>query len=350
MSLRNALRLVALLAVSLAGGTVLAQQPDINGTWQGKMAIDANTSLTIQFVFSKRPDGSYGALLNSPDNGAIKNVAASAVTYGGGMLNVQVASLSGSYAGSLKDGKFDGRWTQQGSTLPLVLAPYTKPVIAKAGRDLLTGSWGGPMNIPGIGPLTLIVRFKEEKGELGGTIAVQEQGGQETPVSDLELNGDKVTFRVPRGGAEFTGTVANGVIDGNWKQPQPMFQPNGLKVALRKGEFKPPVYPLKLTNEQYVKLSGRWQGKMAVPQAPNGSLTVIFRIETNESNQYVGYTDSPDQGGRGIPMAEAMLEGDKVTFKVPVLRAEYTGTLAGKTINGTLTQGGQPRELNLAKQ
>ncbi len=350
MSLRNAFRAVALLAAALVGGAAFAQQPDINGTWQGKMAIDASTSLTIQFIFTKRPDGSYAALLNSPDNGAIKNVAASAVTFGGGMLNVQVASLSGSYAGSLKDGRFDGKWTQQGSTLPLVLAPYVKPVIAKAGRDLLTGSWGGPMNVPGLGTLTLVARFKEEKGELVGTFSVQEQGGQEVPISDLELNGDKVSFRVPRGAAQFTGTLANGVMDGNFKQPSPLFGPDGLKVALKKGDFKPPVYPLKLSNEQFVKLSGSWEGKLAVPQAPNGSLTVIFRIEANASNQYVGYADSPDQGGRGIPMTEASLEGDKVTFKVPAIAADYSGTLAGKTINGTLTQGGRPLPLSLARK
>src|ERR1700734_82003 len=118
------LRIMLLLA-TLATGQAFAQQ-DLSGPWQGKLVVDAKTNVTIQFTFTKHPDGSYGVLVNSPDNPAIKNVPASSVSYSAGQLKLNVAALSGSYAGTLKDGKFDGQWTQQGGTLPLVLSPYQK--------------------------------------------------------------------------------------------------------------------------------------------------------------------------------------------------------------------------------
>ena len=116
----------------------LFAQTDLTGTWQGKLAIDQKTTMAIQFILTRQADGSYKAVVNSPESGAIKNVPASAVKLAGGKLTIDVASLSGSYAGTVGKGTITGEWKQPGSTLPLVLTPYKKPEVrelqALAGR------------------------------------------------------------------------------------------------------------------------------------------------------------------------------------------------------------------------
>jgi hypothetical protein len=66
-------------------------QADLTGTWQGKLAISPNEKMTVQFIFTKQADGSYKAVLNSPDTGGIKNVAANSVKYAAGKLTIDVA-------------------------------------------------------------------------------------------------------------------------------------------------------------------------------------------------------------------------------------------------------------------
>src|SRR5579862_3316082 len=105
-----------LLAVvfTLFMGASPAQQAapaqELSGTWQGKLQVDPKTAMTIQFLFAKKPDGTYSAILNSPDNGSISNLAADSVSWKGGVLSLQVPSLSGSYAGTLSGGSINGQW------------------------------------------------------------------------------------------------------------------------------------------------------------------------------------------------------------------------------------------------
>ena len=101
-------RILALLVTLFMSGAAVAQQAaptsELAGTWQGKLQIDPKTSMTIQFVFAKKPDGTYSAVLNSPDNGNINNLAADSVSWKAGTLSLQVPSLSGSFAGTLAGG------------------------------------------------------------------------------------------------------------------------------------------------------------------------------------------------------------------------------------------------------
>jgi hypothetical protein len=344
--MKTCLRFLGMLAV-LVAGPAFAQQ-ELAGTWQGKLAVDPQTSLTIQFIFTKKPDGTYSAVVNSPDNPAIRNIAASSVSYSAGALKVDVKDLSGSYAGSIKDGKFDGKWTQAGSALPLALAPYQKPVLAKSAVDALNGSWHGPVTVPG-GKVTFVFRFKtDDKGELQGTLVLPEQGA-DLPMTDIELANNELKFKVPRAAGEYVGKLSNGAIDGTWKQGGAANPNPGLQVSLKKGEYNAPVAALSLSPEAFATLSGKWQGQLQPPNAPK-AFTVILRIEKNAAGQVVGFFDSPDQGAKGIPVAEASFAANKLTLKLPALRGEYVGELAGKTIKGNWTQMNTPLPLTLTKQ
>ena len=321
-----------LLFATLVTGQAFAQQ-DLSGPWQGKLAVDAKTSLTIQFTFTKHPDGSYGVVLDSPDNANIKNVPASAVSFTGGQLKLNVASLSGSYSGSLKDGKLDGQWTQPGGTLPLVLSPYQKPVLSKAAMDTLTGAWHGPVQIPGVS-LTFVAKFtRDAKGELTGSLAVPEQGGQELPMSDIQFADNKLDFKIPRVGGEYKGDFANGAITGTWTQPG---APAPAAVIFKKGDVAKPVFPLKLSAESFAAVAGKWSGKLQGPGG--GAITIVMRFEVNSGGQYVGFVDSPDQGAKGLPIAEADLTAGKLTTKMNTPPAQFEGMLSGKTLTGKWSQ------------
>ena len=329
---------IVLLLATLACGQAFAQQ-DLSGPWQGKLAVDAKTTLTVQFTFTKHPDGTYAAVLDSPDNAAIKSVPVSPVSFSGGTLKMSVASLSGSYVGTLKDGKFDGHWTQPGGTLPLVLSAYQKPVLTKAAISTLVGAWNGPIPVPGP-KVTFLIRFKlNDKGEMTGTLSVPEQPERGEPaLSDITFTDNTLEFQVgaPGGAFKYHGTYANGVITGTWLQAGA--PPPGMAIALKRGDVAATVYVLKLSGPAFASIAGKWTGKLSGPQG--GSITLVMRFEVNGGGQYVGFIDSPDQGAKGIPIADVSVAAGKLTAKLNAPPAQFDGTLSGKTIVGQWTQTG----------
>ncbi len=333
------LRILLLLA-TVAWGPAFAQQ-ELSGPWQGKLAVDAKTTLTVQFTFSKHPDGSYSAVLDSPDNTAIKNVPVNSVSYSAGTLKMNVAALSGSYVGTLKDGKFDGHWTQPGGILPLVLSAYQKPVLTKTAINTLVGAWNGPIPVPG--KFTFLLRFKlNDKGEMTGTLSVPESPERgEPPLQEISFSDNILEFQVPAPGGTFKyhGTYANGVITGTWLQANA--PPPGMAIALKRGDVAATVHVLKLSGPAFASVAGKWTGKLTGPQ---GSITVVMRFEVNAAGQYVAFIDSPDQGVKGIPIAEASVVAGKLTTKTNAPPAQFEGSISGKTITGQWMQGppGQP--------
>ena len=109
--------LILLASVFLTSN--VSASDDITGTWQGKLVPAPGSELDIQFVITKGDDGSYSVVLNSPDQGAIKDIKASSVVFDSGKLTLDVTDLSGAYEGVLKDGKFEGNWKQEGELIPV---------------------------------------------------------------------------------------------------------------------------------------------------------------------------------------------------------------------------------------
>jgi len=335
-------------AATAAAAPASPSSTDLTGTWQGKLQAAPNTSITIQFIFARKPDGSYTATLTSPDNGAIKNVAASAVAVSNGSLSLQVPSLSGSYSGTFKGSNtIDGKWSQPGSSLPLVLSPYQKPQMSKADRDTLLGTWSGPVKLPG-GSLTFVLRLNADQGgEVRGTMAVPEQGANEFPMSDIEFAANKLTFKIPQVRGEFSGTYANGSLDGQWSQggPQP------LHVMLKKGDYVAAPVALKLTNEQFVALDGNWEGTIEVttPQGQHVSQPIVLIIHTDEQANQVGFIENPKVHAK-VPVTEVTLTGKKLHVRVAGLQAEYDADLSGNQLTGQWAQGPGKFPLTLTRK
>ena len=342
--------LSTLLVVGLlAAQTVSAQE--LAGVWQGKLQVDPKTALTIQFTFAKKPDGSYSAVLDSPDNGAIKNMSADSVTWKGGALSVKVAALSGGFDGALQGGTLSGQWKQPGGVLPLVLSPYQKPVLSKAVIDTLTGTWIGPLTAPQ-GTINFVAEFKvDDKGELQGTLAAPEQGGNTLlPMADIQFVDNKLTFKIPRAFAEYSATLDKGVLTGLWRQGNPPQPPAGLPMVLKKGAYVAKVFALKMPNEAFVMLSGTWKGDLHAT-GPQGAVTipVVLRFETNQNADVVAYMDSPSQKAMGIPVTEATVTAGKVVIKVGAL-GEYDAALSGTTMTGDWKQGPTSLPLTMTRK
>ena len=342
-----------LLALALNGSAVTQQTaastPELAGTWQGKLQVDPKTALTIQFTFAKKPDGTYSAVVNSPDNPAIKDMAADAVTWKGGTVSLKVAALSGAFEGTLTGSSITGQWKQPGSALPLVLSPYQKPVLSKAAVATLAGSWTGPLSAPGGQTLTFVAQFKvDDKGELQGSLFVPEQGIT-LPMSDIQFTDNKLVFKITAVVGEFTGTYSNGAFNGLWRQNNN--PPAGMAVVLKKGEYVAKVVVLKMPAESFGLVAGTWKGTLQAP-GPQGPVTVPFvlRFETNQRADMVGYMDLPAQKMLALPMTEASVTAGKVVVKIGSIGGEYDATLAGNTLTGQWKVGPQTVPLTLTRK
>lgn len=268
-------------------------------------------------------DGTYSAVLDSPDNPSIKNVAASSISLTDTALKLAVASLSGSYSGTVKGSTIEGQWSQPGGNLPLTLSPYQKPALSKAELDQIVGSWNGPLQTPN-GSLTFVLRFKAgAQGDLEGTLAVPEQGGNEFPMSEVEFGNGKLSFKIAPVRGDFRADYANGTITGVWKQPS--VPPEGFKVSLKRGDVGAKKYVLKLSGDAFAKVSAAWHGTLTVknPQGAEVALPLLLRFFTDERAEMMGALDSPSQKAMDIPITEASLNGNQLVLKVAAVGAEY---------------------------
>jgi hypothetical protein len=328
------------LALLLPGAVFAAAPPDLAGTWEGKLAVDAKTSLRVQFTFTKAANGSYNAVLNSPDNAAIKDAPVSGVAWDGSNLKLQVPSLSGAYAGTLKAGKIGGQWTQPGGALALELAPWQKPVVTAGTVKALTGSWSGAITIAGI-KRNVVFTFKQAaSGDFEGTFGLPDQGAN-IPMSNVTFENGEVSLKVPAAQIDYKGKLNGNQIVGKLTSPNAAFPPEGLDATMTRGEYKAPAVPLKLSADAFASLKGKWEGTIEVANAQSGQKTqlpMVVRFETNEKGEQLGFVDSPKLGAKGVIVTEATMTGDKLVAKVASVGGEFAGTLAGNTLTGEWAQ------------
>lgn len=333
-----------------------AAAPDLVGVWQGKLAVDANTSLTVQFTFTKGSNGAYTAVLNSPDNPALKDTAVNSVSWDGTNLKLQVPTLSGSFAGALKAGSIGGQWSQPGATLPLSLAPYQKPVMTASTVKTLTGSWHGELTVAAGITQNVVFLFKQATGGLEGTFSLPDQGAN-LPITNVVFENGELSLKIQQGQMllDFKGKLAGDQIAGKLKVPNPAAPPDGIPLNLQRGEYKAAAVVLKLDADAFAKLKGKWLGQMELANAQTGQNTTIklvLRFETNAKGENLAFVDSPDQGANGIVVSEATFADGKLAVKLPAIRAEYSGTLADKTLTGEWSQanGAFKQALTLTRQ
>lgn len=325
----HALLLVAALASAAPAPTNLA------GTWQGRLEVTPGTTIAIQFVIANEAGGEYSAVLNSPDSGAIKNVRAGKVKFADNQLTVDVPQLSGSYAGTLRDGILDGQWAQEGKKLSLSLRPQEKPALARPPIDVLRGEWFGKLTVYAV-EATIVLRFSAGKdGAVNAVLDVPEQGVKEWSAEKVALDAGHFSVTVPAAQAQITGEQQGNEIVGQWTQLG-----NSVPLTLRKGRYVAASTYLDLPAATREQLAGRWTGML-------GPLPMTLRFETDSQGRTLGFFDRPQVKIVGAPITEATLVDTQVTIVIAGFGGKYTGELAGDSLKGEWMQLGLPQALPL---
>lgn len=107
-----------LALVVLTGSAQVNTTTALLGSWSGKLKVGA-VSLTI-VLHLEQADGYVKASFDSPDQGG-KDISAFKEYLSDDSLTLKVESLDFTYRARLKDGKLDGKFTQRGFTLPLMM-------------------------------------------------------------------------------------------------------------------------------------------------------------------------------------------------------------------------------------
>jgi hypothetical protein len=147
--MKKHMQLVLIPSFLFRGSAV--SQTDLTGTWQGKVASRPNE--LIQFIITKKANGSYAALFVSPHN--INH--ANAASFAGGRLIIDVHSLPGFYSGTVGKDNITGEWRQQNSVFPLILT-LQKPDVGTL-KPLL-GEWTGTTWLAGAVKRKRACRFR----------------------------------------------------------------------------------------------------------------------------------------------------------------------------------------------
>ena len=88
-------------------------------------------------------------------------------------------------------------------------------------------------------------------------------------------------------------------------------------------------------------ITGTWQGKLAMPQAPNGELRVVFKILKADGDVLQATLYTIDQPGPGYPGSAVATQGLSVTITIPGVGGTYEGKLDADatTLTGKWTLG-----------
>ncbi len=326
-------KLLCLLLPFLAAPTLAqapAAQESLAGTWQGRLEAAPGTTLTIQFIIKAAPGGGYTAVVTSPDQGAIRNVAVKSVKFADKRLTLDVPALSGGYNGTLRNGAFEGEWLQEGQKLPLNLRLFEAGPLTREEIEALRGEWSGALKTQNIA-ITLVLRFNPAgDGNLRAVMDVPEQGVKDWEATDLVLDDGHFSLRVPRAALDIKGDLKDGQITGQTTQFGVV-----TPVTLKKGKYVAPVVHLQVPTATRDQIKGRWSGIL-------GPIKVVVRFESDAQGRTLGFFDSPDQNISGIPITEVALNGTRFSFGIAGYGAKYTGDLAGARITGEWMQLGMP--------
>ncbi|MBN1238658.1 MAG: hypothetical protein JXB36_09155 [Gammaproteobacteria bacterium] len=213
-----------------------------------------------------------------------------------------------------------------------VLAVLSMP--AGAQQDV-SGTWAGKLAVAPDTELDVhFVLTRTTDGAYTAMVTSPDPGGiKDVAASAVSFDGSTLSVTVDALSGAYEGTLADGRITGEWRQ-------QGTAIPLALMPYEAPV----LSQAEIDLLLGQWTGKLTA----GAELTIVFRFETGEAGELVGFVDSPDQGVRGIPISNIELADGELTFRIPRVNGVYTATVDGEAMTGTWTQG-QPLPLNMTR-
>lgn len=157
--------------------------------------------------------------------------------------------------------------------------------------------------------------------------------GGETPIQDLKLDGDQVSFRVELGfgdqtfNMDFKGKLDGSVLKGEIESPRGKREVTGKKTA-------PAI------TTPAVSAAGTWE---ILRETPNGTRTFTLKIKDDKTGTMTARDNTVD-------LEELRLEGDELSFKATLTFGDrdvtmaFKGKVDGKTLKGQFTTPRGTRE------
>lgn len=210
---------IMILAAFLLGIFSLAFAQDITGDWQGTIHGGAG-ELRLVLHVAKNPDGTYKALVDSPDQGSA-GIAIDTISVEGNKVRLASAPLKATYEGTLKGDSINGNWTQ-GQKLPLDFKKTTTPVKTKhvpAAPSDIDGTWSGSLDA-GQSKLRIVFHLQNTEDGLIATMDSPDQKISGWPATTLTRKNMSIKIDFKQISAFFDGKL-NKTLDtmtGDWSQ------------------------------------------------------------------------------------------------------------------------------------
>lgn len=316
---------ILLFCILVLSCSIMAQTGP-TGVWQGDLDTGAGQKLNLQIVINKLAGGAYGVTVHYMEQGAVKNLAATSVSFEDGKLAFTVEDLGGSYSGTLENKTITGNWRQSGKAVPMVLTPFKRSRPANQDMDRLLGEWAS-INTTREGlSLRTVYRFrKADNGSLIGFLDYPDAGVINTQIVDIFLQNDQLRFGVPLISVQYSGRFTDKGIEAHVAYPDGT---TGEVVLIKDKKYDPPVIRLGLSPEVRKTLQGRWTANL-------GTATIIFRFEQGPGGEFAGFFDVPESNVEGMRIYKASLVDGALLLNS--LGMNFSGTLSGNTISGTMT-------------
>jgi hypothetical protein len=209
----------------------------------------------------------------------------------------------------------------------LVLCFAVLKLSALAATGDIVGNWKGLIIA---GPQsTLTVKFEITKNETGAyAIAVSsyvKNNVQKYQADSVAYDAGKLSMKIQEMNASYEGNFKDGVIAGQWKL-------EGASLPLALFPYNEP----RLSEGDMNRLQGSWNGEINMGM----SLAVVFRFAVTPQGEFVGFADSPEQNGYGIPISDIQVKDNELTVKIAAMKVEFKGQITDNSISGKFKQTG----------
>ena len=206
---------------------------------------------------------------------------------------------------------------------PLVVIAQTSPA----------GCWAGTL-ASGAAQRRAVLEFAQAGGNWTPRLIVLGRNTDPESVTDFEVRGDSIFFRVPSmpGAPTFSGRIEadklSGVMRGSTPQPVSLTLVRDSTITTR--------------------LTGRWFGWLT--QNGAGVLRIGINVLPAPCGQLLITMDSPDQGTNDLPMTDHSVRGDSLFLEMSYLKGDFQGGLVGDSLIGRWTQSGASLVLRLGRR
>lgn len=187
--------------------------------WIGTLDTPAG-SMRLLIKVSEAEDGSQTAFLESLDQAPGQNIPVTQISLDADQMRFHISNLGAQYAGSWNADKqqYEGEF-QQGMTLPLNFSRVDETAAVNI-IDGLDGRWEAVLDREGT-LLNLVLNIETGPHGTSATLDSVDQGVYDIPVTDLSLQADQVTLRIPMANVTFSAALDAdaGVLAGDWTRP-----------------------------------------------------------------------------------------------------------------------------------